>query len=102
MATFGQGSAELIEVKTIEKIGAGGGLTIYTVPTGRYAVVSKFFIGFDNSIEAIYNYAATTSNTTLSLANTDSGGVLLNEGDQLRAVNNGVGHYLFIREYKKP
>lgn len=100
MSTF-FGGEQLIEVKTLEDVVSPSGVTIYTVPAGRYAVLNKIFMSIGDGIDIVYNYDALATSQLITSTNVLSSGVLLNEGDQLRTTNS-LSYYLFIREYKKP
>ena len=103
MATFGQGSAELIEVKTIE---IGSTLTsaiVYTVPAGRYAEINKLRSGVSGTVFMRLNYGGglVEDVNTGTSSQIIGDGYTLNEGDQIRLVN-AANVYIFIKEFKKP
>jgi hypothetical protein len=97
MATFGTGSAQLLEVKVFKRSGSAG--TFYTVPSGRYAEVNKLVDGFAIT-EARFTINGSSFSENLGSYSPIGDGRLLAEGDQL--FDDGGFNYILVREYKVP
>mgnify|MGYP003628484387 CR=1 FL=1 len=98
MSTF-YGGEQLIEIKTLEATNPpSGAATIYTVPAGRYAVITPLInVGIvGQGVEIAYKFAGTTEKSDISA------GDIMYAGDQLERKINSQYYYIFIKEYLLP
>ena len=108
MSTF-FGGEQLVEVKTFNRNDTGSALTIYTVPSGRYAQFYIQFIG--PSTRPIYYDPAVGVNGVnsveisngIKLPTENNGGFIMQAGDSIKTTITGPRLYQFIvKEYLAP
>ena len=105
MSTF-FGGEQLVEVKTFNRNDTGSALTIYTVPSGRYAQFYIQFVG--NSTEPIYygpavGVGSVEISNGIKLPTENNGGFIMQAGDSIKTTITGPRLYQFIvKEYLAP
>ena len=82
---------------------SGSEAIIYTVPSGRYAIVSLLSYNGQGNLTVLYNFGGGQITGIVPETPTiSSGGTILYTGDQLRRAVNTNYYYIFIKEYALP